>query len=548
MRLLTLILFCLSFISKSYSQNFVRVKDIYPGVSSSMPQYFFRATENKVYFFAASPNSAGFSLYVTDGTENGTTLLLSEVSAPMSYNNPYDEDNFLTYNGNLVFRARVGNSSFYQLWFSNGTSSGTYPLTNFNSNVSIYSIIELNDYIYFYGTSTVGDAIYRAYTLLPESVQARVALSSDQRGSRLVKSNGKIYRIARYEIVELNDTDETIIFTDMNHCIGGRAVLNNKLVYNMMSCSTVDPLFYATRAFDFSSKTISTLSLELNVRIENFSNLESKQKVFNNKLYTAYLGKKPVSGPGSKTDVLYLTTTDGTNINVHSVYFYDSATIKFNGFKEFNNKLYFAISFTPTVAPTNEVQTTIYEVGPTSNFAIFQTRDVASNYKFKQSNYAVLANNKVVFIADTNSFVQERSNLHITNNSTSFMPILSSSNQENIDASQLTYLNSNTVLISARLGNSQNDVGQELFKFSLSANGVEHRVNSNLKLLPNPSSDFVEILNTSELIRIDLFDIKGKLIGTYESSSIDVSKLEQGMYLLKVYEKKYSTNLKFIKQ
>ncbi len=545
MRNLTTIIFLMLVSFNIKAQQVSLVKDIRTGVSSSNPEYFYKAADNKIYFFAINPASSFRALYVTDGTEAGTKLLLDDVTTTFSYDNMYNENNFLTYNGNFCFWARVGNAQYYQLWFTNGTAQGTYALTNFTVGATIYSLLELNNQIYFFATFTSPDAIYRSNAQAGDATPI-VTLASDQRLSRLVKNAGKIYRISRFEIFEiLSNNTESKVYSDLNYCIGERAVLNNKLVFNKRACSTVDPIYQSTESYDFTSQVSTTISTN-QVLGTNNNTVGNRLKVFASNLYSATIPIKPTTGLGSKTDILYLRSSNGSSIQNRGVFYIDSCTIQFNGYSEFNGKLYMALAFTPSTPNPTHIITRIYELNANNVTKIFEFQDVTSNYKFKKNNYAVL-NDRVLFIADTNGFSLERSNLLLSNGN-SFSPVFASNdNSVKFELSQLIALNSQTALLSARLNFASNDVGLELFKFNLTATGINQNNINEIKIYPNPANNQINILINSKINKVEIYDLNGRLVLVDEGAEINIQELDKGMYILKAQTELGVYSAKFIR-
>ena len=106
------------------------VKDIYPGSSSSNPQYL-TLYNGKIYFSASDGSGTrahGRELWVTDGTPAGTKLFM-DVEPGRSGSNP----SFFAplANGKIVF---AGYKSGYgnELWVTDGTRAGTKMLKDIN--------------------------------------------------------------------------------------------------------------------------------------------------------------------------------------------------------------------------------------------------------------------------------------------------------------------------------------------------------------------------------------------------------------------------------
>jgi len=96
----------------------VQVKNINAGTSSSFPGNF-QQVGNKV-FFSANNGTNGVELWVTDGTEEGTKLV-KDIYPGSQASNP---NNLTNLNGTLYFLAADG-SGEAKLWESDGTEEGT---------------------------------------------------------------------------------------------------------------------------------------------------------------------------------------------------------------------------------------------------------------------------------------------------------------------------------------------------------------------------------------------------------------------------------------
>ena len=131
----------------------VLVKDINPGIDSSSPGGFIEF--NDKLYFDASDGENGSELWVSDGTSEGTNLVIDINSS----NNPggggsYPSD-FIEFNDKLYFSANdreIGS----ELWVSDGTSEGTNLVIDINSSNNPggggsypSDFIEFNDKLYF---------------------------------------------------------------------------------------------------------------------------------------------------------------------------------------------------------------------------------------------------------------------------------------------------------------------------------------------------------------------------------------------------------------
>ncbi len=132
------------------------VKDIRSGPTGSQPAGF--QTFNGVTFFWATTQNEGRELWRTDGTDANTTLVKdirpgtqSSINAPI----PYQNLSFLyPLNGKLLFTANDGTHG-EEIWVTNGTEAGTEMLVDLNPEpipsfaTGIYSGVQMNGKLYF---------------------------------------------------------------------------------------------------------------------------------------------------------------------------------------------------------------------------------------------------------------------------------------------------------------------------------------------------------------------------------------------------------------
>lgn len=69
-----------------------------------------------------------------------------------------------------------------------------------------------------------------------------------------------------------------------------------------------------------------------------------------------------------------------------------------------------------------------------------------------------------------------------------------------------------------------------------------------IKIYPNPSSDFVKIENVENIKTIRIFDMTGKLVKQTSSKEIDVQNFAKGEYIINVYSGNEIISRKFIKK
>ena len=81
---------------------------------------------------------------------------------------------------------------------------------------------------------------------------------------------------------------------------------------------------------------------------------------------------------------------------------------------------------------------------------------------------------------------------------------------------------------------------------------VKNTLENNVKIFPNPTTDIIQIEGVIENSTILLFDVTGKLKGSYKVSDscyqIHVNEFQNGIYIIKYYDGEICKEFKFIKQ
>ena len=146
----------------AHSQQPYMVKDINPGSPSSLNRFLL--TNNNALFFDANNGVTGSELWKSDGTNAGTTIVKDIFSGSGSslYTNTIPVSN----NGILYFSADNGTNG-YELWKSDGTSNGTVMVKDINSIANFTSdpreLTNINGIIYFNATDGInGYELYKS--------------------------------------------------------------------------------------------------------------------------------------------------------------------------------------------------------------------------------------------------------------------------------------------------------------------------------------------------------------------------------------------------
>lgn len=79
--------------------------------------------------------------------------------------------------------------------------------------------------------------------------------------------------------------------------------------------------------------------------------------------------------------------------------------------------------------------------------------------------------------------------------------------------------------------------------------GINDYIVNKIMVFPNPTSNYINIMSELPISLIEIFDLLGKRILTKKiQNHIDVSHLQSGIYLVKIYSEKGQETKRFIKQ
>ena len=74
----------------------------------------------------------------------------------------------------------------------------------------------------------------------------------------------------------------------------------------------------------------------------------------------------------------------------------------------------------------------------------------------------------------------------------------------------------------------------ESWAYSYSFDNVEEISTNSTTIYPNPSNGIVNIISDEEIISVEVIDLSGRIIASFNSNTIDISYLHNSLYLLKI--------------
>lgn len=215
----------------------VRVKDIYPGTTGSIPNQLINFN-NKLYF-SATDNTEGNELWTSDGTDAGTILFKSLVTGA----NGSFPKNFKVINNTMYFGG--GGPGGVAIWKSDGTAAGTTVVKYTSSNGSTFpaEFTLSNNQIFFtaianglekelWKTDGTDAGTVLVKDILPGGLSSNVEFLTDFNGTLYFKARGDV---SRTELWKSDGTEAGTISMNLNPIEGSNpfelTVVNDMLIF-----------------------------------------------------------------------------------------------------------------------------------------------------------------------------------------------------------------------------------------------------------------------------------------------------------------------------
>lgn len=291
-------------VSDGTAANTFLLKDINPGFNSSsnfgIPMG--NTTVNGVVTFIANDGTNGYSLWKTDGTSSGTTMIKDLITG--NNNNSNDFGLFCYQTSNLIYYVVVNDSKIYQLWQTDGTEAGTVAVKSLNNNV-----------VFYYQNSSLADSN-------PNGTNFYFTAYDTTTGIELWKTNGTPAGVSRVKdittqgfqssnIKKLNSINGYTFFTANN-------IINGNELWRTDGTSSNTILFYDFTSginnggnTEFGFMTLFKNQLYIQTNIGNIWRTDGTQlSLFANFPQTGALNTYPSAIIGD-----YLYFVNGDNIN-----------------------------------------------------------------------------------------------------------------------------------------------------------------------------------------------------------------------------------------
>jgi ELWxxDGT repeat protein len=448
---------------------------------------------NGKLFFASSDTLYGNGLYISDGTSNGTNLLKD-----VGNGNKIFIDGFTEFKNELYFTVQQQSSSTKkEIWVTDGTNAGTRKF------------IDIEDY---FGLSNL-NYIFESPTVLGNQLFF-VA------GEYLFRTEGTIA-----STILLTDTTNGLSPADFQkkQPIGGSrdyfTAMNNKLYFVASDSSGLGGELWVSDGSVLGTRKVKDImsgpqgnTLGERMLINNskllFVSSDLEKSDANFKGYDVWIS----DGTSNGTQILKKTNSDCSLANFSPTqlkYF-----TKFEGdvlFKQMNVDSACTWSIYRTDGSVTGTFPIIDSIGLSQGFGInFNNRVyfIGQNGHLWQSGGAATNSNIIKPVGDTNSVIVK-----------------------NLEIGKHVILG-NRLIFYAAYGDANSEIWA-LTTFPLRILAYEKN-DFDFAIYPNPSSNLLNILTKEKIIEVLLFDVTGKKLLSTTRSNIDVSKLMNGTYIIKV--------------
>ncbi|MFP9098842.1 ELWxxDGT repeat protein [Flavobacterium sp. RHBU_24] len=301
------------FVTDGTGQGTKLVKDIMPGIGSSVTGNTYFMAFDDVFYFKANDNIHGNELWRTDGSEEGTWLVKdinpgSESGVNASNSLRMQNKNYTVYNGSLFFVANDGTGE--AVWKTNGTAESTLKVITLPATNAYPVIIAANNNKIFI-TTTGLNVLYGS----DGTQEGTVLIQSDINSNYIHFLHNTLVNDELYYNVNTNTTGRSIFRSDGT--LAGTVLVKGDLATDrgikfMQSCGNT--IFFGLGANDWLSwssdqiwKTDGTANGTIMLTQSDTNSFQDYTCIQSNLMFV-----NPTSTPN-------LWISDGTVLNTYSV-------------------------------------------------------------------------------------------------------------------------------------------------------------------------------------------------------------------------------------
>ena len=481
---------------------------------------------NKIVFVRTEP-TFGTELWVSDGTEAGTTILMDIIPGNAS-SNPYN----LTAIDNVIYFTVNDN----QIWRTDGTTGGTYIMVNNPNITNVGGFIKANNFIFFYEGTTGSNGtrnIWRMQTTPNSAVEVLQATNlsfqnvdrgfynlddnnllinakTSAHGWSIWRTNGLVSELVkdlnptnvsdRVQMSSVKKIDDTIYFSGFTIENGYEPFTTNGTT---PGTNLLKDIFVSDNYFDTSGAT-------------NFYKA-GNIIYFTAKDNTNGLELWKTNGTAAGTEMIK-DITPGNNTNSWAP----------GSFIEFNNQLYFSKN-----DETNGTQ--IWKSDGTEDGTIMVTSNPQTTF---YGNQFFIYENLLFYSAYNATNGIELWMLNTNDNATLVQDI--ALGNDGSDPSDFIEFNGYLYFMATTNGNV---TGRKIFRLNSQTLETTISKNNAISVYPNPANGIFYIENTNKnQLEYTIYDQTGKKINhSQNEDSIDISNHASGIYFLKIFNTTQNT-------
>jgi len=230
----------------------VKVKDIYGGRSSSLPQNF--TNVNGLLYFSATNGTNGRELWKSNGTAEGT-VLVKDILKVSGGSNP----GYLTPIGSTLYFVANDGTNGYEVWKTDGTAAGTVMVKDIRTGYKISSLpqylININGVLYFGAIdNTAGRELWKSNGTAAGTVRIKDIRSGSASSGveNLIDVNGTLFFTADDgihgdELWKSNGTaGGTVLVKDLNPGAAGSNNVDYETPHGMSNFKNINGILYFT--------------------------------------------------------------------------------------------------------------------------------------------------------------------------------------------------------------------------------------------------------------------------------------------------------------
>jgi ELWxxDGT repeat protein len=520
-------------------QNFAQVEII----ENSIVLGSGKRTNNKIVFSRYTPEH-GKEIWVSNGDKNSARLLLDIIPGPTGS----DPEVELGYEiDDLVYFKANRN----QIWRTDGTIAGTYPMFNNGLIVNPFELVKAGQFLYFrsegklwkmQSTPNSESLVTTAQTLNFSEISGLVKLDDDE-----ILFNGKLSLTGKWGIYRSNGVRIELV-RDINTATHPNASSSSNLEYAQMTIpenigGTIYFIGYSSEFQGELWKTDGTFPGTVLVKDIFTNNSNPFQSLAGPRYYTK-IGNTIYFSARDAVNGIELWKTDGTGQGtkmIKDINLGNNTNFGPSQLTRVNNTLYFKQNTSENPGNTQILKSDGTEQG---------TTQVTNLQNSEADNGSLFFHNGIIYFGlYTPNTGNELWMLNTLNDTYSLIADIALGTVSSTPGD--FFLLNGYIYFTAYSDGTTG--GTKTYRIADQNLGIDsNSIKNKIAIYPNPASNRINIsIDKATNFEAIIYDTVGKEVGTYKNQkTIDVSNFNSGIYLIKIadLESKTAKTQKFIKK